>query len=383
MEVVLPEPALGEVPLREDGPPMEVNLPDPALGEAPHREDVPPMEDMLPPRDADEPEPITDPAWSLNLGKWSKHVSSEIAKQVVTTIMLAPDVEGYTTRGVTVNSVPVGQVAQFITSRHHVPSEADWRRTAVQLREEDQWYWTGPVENWATMPHPNEELTMEGFTIRYMVTIFYDQNREDGAPSYKHKTRLDDARDWEITMGDDGGLRKKDLSGRWRKVDESGTGIRTGSTRPPGIPGDLHEILTKSKKSKASKGGASSSAVPAAPSLKSCMRQKEIKKTPSIMRIAIDIGGVISKQTHGNPTLNVDWHMTRDSEVPRAMLSIRQLVRDFGADNVFIISKAGPIMDKLSLVTGSPTRWSSTKSQDSSLKTFTFVPLDLDQEEKE
>ena len=61
--------------------------------------------------------------------------------------MLAPDVEGFTTLGVTVNSVPVGKVAQFITSRHHVPSEADLRRTAVQLREEDQWYWTGQVEN--------------------------------------------------------------------------------------------------------------------------------------------------------------------------------------------------------------------------------------------
>ena len=104
-------------------------------------------------------------------------VSSEVAKQVVTTIMLAPDVEGYTSRGVTVTSIPVGKVAQFITSRHHVPSEAERRRTAVQLREEDKWYWTGPVENWTTVPHPNEELTMEGFTIRYMVTIFYDQNR--------------------------------------------------------------------------------------------------------------------------------------------------------------------------------------------------------------
>jgi hypothetical protein len=78
------------------------------------------------------------------------------------------------------------------------------------------------------------------------------------------------------------------------------------------------------------------------------MRQKETKKTPSIMRIAIDIGGVISKQTNGNPTSNTDWHMIRDSEVTRAFLSIRQLVKDFGADNVFIISKAGPTMAKLS-----------------------------------
>ena len=138
-EVIVPDPALCEALHREDGPPTEVTLPDPALGEAPHRKDVSPTEDMLPPRDADEPEPITDPAWSLNLTKWSKHVSSEVAKQVVTTIMLAPDVEGYTTRGVTVTSVPVGKVAQFITSRHHVPSEAEWRRTAVQLREEDKW----------------------------------------------------------------------------------------------------------------------------------------------------------------------------------------------------------------------------------------------------
>ena len=75
------------------------------------------------------------------------------------------------------------------------------------------------------MLHPNQELTLEGFTVRYMVTIFYDQNRDDGEPSYKHKNRLDDARDWEITMGDDGGLCKKDLAGRWRTVDESGTGI--------------------------------------------------------------------------------------------------------------------------------------------------------------
>ena len=33
---------------------MEVILPDPALGEAPRREDVSPMEDMLPPREADD-----------------------------------------------------------------------------------------------------------------------------------------------------------------------------------------------------------------------------------------------------------------------------------------------------------------------------------------
>ena len=113
------------------------------------------------------------------------------------------------------------------------------------------------------MLHPNQELTLDGFTIRYMVTIFYDQNRDDGEPSYKHKNRLDDARDWEITMGDDGGLCMKDLAGRRRTVDESGTRIRAGSTRPPDLPSDAYEILQRIKKDKASKGGASSSAAPA------------------------------------------------------------------------------------------------------------------------
>ena len=78
------------------------------------------------------------------------------------------------------------------------------------------------------------------------------------------------------------------------------------------------------------------------------MRQRETKTTPNIMRIAIDIGGVISQHQSGNPTKNTNWHLTRDSEVTRAMLSICELVQRFGADNVFIISKAGPTMAKLS-----------------------------------
>ncbi len=75
--------------------------------------------------------------------------------------MIAPDVEGFTTRGVTVSSVPMGAVARLITSRHHVPSQAEWRRTAVLLREEETWYWAGPVENWATLSDPNLEFTIE------------------------------------------------------------------------------------------------------------------------------------------------------------------------------------------------------------------------------
>ena len=64
-------------------------------------------------------------------------------------------------------------------------------------------------------------------------------------------------------------------------------------------------------------------------------------------RIAIDIGGVISKYQKGGHALLSDWFQTQDAEVPRAMLSIREIVRRFGADNVFIISKAGLKMAQL------------------------------------
>ena len=161
---------------------------------------------------------------------------------------------------------------------------------------------------------PTPAFTIEGFTIRYTVTIFYDQNREDGEPTYAHKSKLPDDRFWDITMGDDGRLRKKDLGGRWRTVDESGTGVRDGSTRPPDVPGDAYELLRKAKKDKGPDTPASSSAVP----------------------VTLN---VVSRPIYqnGDPTRHPDWHLSRDSEVPRAMSSIRELVHCFGAENVFII----------------------------------------------
>ena len=139
----------------------------------------------------------------------------------------------------------------------------------------------------------------------------------------------------------------------------------------------------RTKKDMASKGGASSSAAPATPNLKSCMRQKETKTTPNIMRIAIDIGGVISQHQSGNPRKNTNWRLTRDSEVSRAMLSIRELVQRFGADNVFIISKAGPTMAKLSLTwlidTMAIDEITGFKTED----IHVCSTLDLDQGEKE
>ena len=46
------------------------------------------------PDDSDDPVPITDDTWIQALKTWSKHVSSEILKQVVVTLSSAPDVEG-------------------------------------------------------------------------------------------------------------------------------------------------------------------------------------------------------------------------------------------------------------------------------------------------
>ena len=257
--------------------------------------------------------------------------------------MNAPDVEGFTTRGVTVCSVPVGAVAKLITSRHHVPSQAEWRCTAVLLREEDTWYWTEPMEHWASLPCPTTTFDIEGFSIRYMITVFYDKNKDTNTPTYVHKTKVTEDKKWTaITLTDEGRLCKMDFGGRWRTVDESGTEVRAGSTRPPDIPGDAYEFLRRGKK----KDPATSSAAPVTVGVEPGSHPKS--KANSYPRIAIDIGGVISKYHPGNSTISDEWFLPRDSEVPRTTLSIRELVKRFGADNVFIISNAGPKMAKLS-----------------------------------
>ena len=63
-------------------------------------------------------------------------------------------------------------------------------------------------------------------------TVFFDPKLE-GDGTYKHWSAVpEDRREFDISMGDDGRLRRKDMAGRWRIVDESGTGIRVGSKRP-------------------------------------------------------------------------------------------------------------------------------------------------------
>ena len=128
-----------------------------------------------------------------------------------------------------------------------------------------------------------------------------------------------------------------DFGGRWRTVDESGTGLRAGTSRPPDMPSDAYEYLQRGKP----KDTASSSAAPVMVGVENGSHQPW-SSTDLPPRITIDIGEVISKYFPGKSKTSEEWFTTRNTEVPRAMLSIRELVKRFGADNVCIISKAGP-----------------------------------------
>ena len=48
-------------------------------------------------------------------------------------------------------------------------------------------------------------------------------------------------------MTDEGKLCKMDFGGRWRTVDESGTGLRAGTSRLPNMPSDAYEYLQRGK----------------------------------------------------------------------------------------------------------------------------------------
>ena len=109
-----------------------------------------------------------------------------------------------------------------------------------------------------------------------------------------------------------------DFDGRWRTVDESGTGLRAGTTRPPDMPSDAYEYLKRGR----GKDPATSSAAPVMVGVEHGSHQPWSSTGPP-PRIAIDIGGVISKYFPGKSKTSEEWFQTRDTEVPRAMLSIR------------------------------------------------------------
>ena len=93
-ETPIINPLGGEAPLREDSSPREAVLPGEDFDEAHPREDRSPREAVLPGEDFEDPSIITDDTWISALKTWCKHVSCEVPKQVVVTLMTAPDIEG-------------------------------------------------------------------------------------------------------------------------------------------------------------------------------------------------------------------------------------------------------------------------------------------------
>ena len=85
-----------------------------------------------------------------------------------------------------------------------------------------------------------------------------------------------------------------DFGGRWRTVDEAGTGLRAGTSRPPDMPSDAHEYRQRGKP----KDPASSSSARVMVGGEHGSRQPW-SPTDHPPRIAIDIGGVISKYFPG------------------------------------------------------------------------------------
>ena len=107
------------------------------------------------------------------------------------------------------------------------------------------------MEHWPSLLDPSADLPLDSERVRYTVTLFYDQNKEPGKPTYPLRTVLPPDRVyWDISLMEDGRLCKQALGGRWRTVDESGTGIRAGSNRPPEVPRDAFSLMQKGTNNK-------------------------------------------------------------------------------------------------------------------------------------
>ncbi len=96
------------------------------------------------------------------------------------------------------------------------------------------------MENWATLPHPNLEFTIEGFTLRSTITIFYDKSREDGDPTYVHKNKMPEDRRWEITWRTMGNVANR----TWQE--DRGLLTNPAQEFEPGQPDHLTYLATHS-----------------------------------------------------------------------------------------------------------------------------------------
>ena len=157
---------------------------------------------------------------------------------------------------------------------------------------------------------------------------------------HKHWTVVpDDRHEFYISMGDDGRLRKKDMAGRWRIVDESGTGIRVRSKRPPNIPGDAYCVLTRTER----EHDAAPLQHKEGPNARSRGRTQPVK---GITRVGCDIGGVITRRapSRRGAVRQQRWYDDVKSATPGCVDAVRAMVKMVGPENFYFASKAKPPM---------------------------------------
>jgi hypothetical protein len=168
-------------------------------------------------------------------------------------------------------------------------------------------------------------------------TVFYDSKIGGDAP-YKHWPAIpEDRHEFEISLGDDGRLRKKDMARRWSTVDESGTGIRAGSKRPPDVPGDAYSVLTRIEREH--------DAVPVRGNGSVVSLTEEKAQPPRIAtRIGCDIGGVLTRRarTTKHTTKQPKWHDNVKTATFGCVEAVKSLVDLVGPENFYFVSKAKP-----------------------------------------
>ena len=61
-----------------------------------------------------------------------------------------------------------------ISSRHYVPSQAKWRRTAVKLDGLSGWFWISPIERWEDIPGHDREIVDGEHKVTGSATVLFD-----------------------------------------------------------------------------------------------------------------------------------------------------------------------------------------------------------------
>lgn len=82
-------------------------------------------------------------------------------------------------------------------------------------------------------------------------------------------------------------------------------------------------------------------------------RQVQLRKgeiLSDVPRFGSDLGGVLNRHHHHIPTDETmdAWHLMPESEAPGAMEALAEIVLRFGAPNVFVISRVGCAMQRVS-----------------------------------